>query len=141
MEFMGESYRIEYNPVTTTITCEGNLRLYGAEGFLSITAFEQNRLSYGRLQVAGEKEKQGCDSILEFLYGIIDQKPARITLNLHRLEALNSSGINAFSKFVLRVRQYQASQLIIQGNRQFLWQSKTLHNFQKLMPEVQLEWL
>lgn len=132
MELTGESYRIGYDTATTTITCEGSLRLYGAEGFLSITAFEQHRFS-------SEKKREA--SILDFFYMIADQKPSHITLNIHRLESLNSSGINALSKFVLRIRQHHASQLVIQGNQHYVWQGKVLSNLQKLMPELQLEWV
>jgi hypothetical protein len=141
MELTGEAYRIVYDPATTTVTCEGNLRLYGAGGFLSMTAFEQQHLSQGQPQSFAETEKKRDASILDLFYTVADQKPASITLNVHRLESLNSSGINAFSKFVLKVRQDHASQLTIQGNRKYVWQGKVLGNLQKLMPALHLEWV
>lgn len=139
MELTGEDYRISYDPNTTTITCEGKLWLYGAEGFLSISSFEKSRFLGQPVQRPPGKH-DGYDSILALLEEIIEQHPATIILNLQKLETLNSSGINAFSKFVLKVRDDKQIRLIIQGNRQFLWQNKVLNNYQKLLPTLQIVW-
>lgn len=112
MEISGEDYRVTYDPATITITCEGILRLYGVTGYALI---------------------------VKLLNDVADQKPEKITLNLQKLQFLNSSGINAFSKFVIKVRNHQASQLIVRGSSQFPWQSKSLRNLQRLMPELQVE--
>jgi hypothetical protein len=112
MEVSGEEYRVTFDPRSATITCQGSLRLYGTTGY---------------------------SSVVELLNTAADQKPSTITLNLEKLKFLNSSGINAFSKFVIRVRNHKASQLVIQGTHLFPWQSKSLKNLQRLMPELKLE--
>jgi hypothetical protein len=112
MEVNGENYRVAYDSATATITCQGSLRLYGATGYASV---------------------------VELLNTAADQKPPILTLNLEELQFLNSSGINAFSKFVIRVRNHKASQLVVRGTQQFPWQSKSLRNLQRLMPDLKLE--
>jgi hypothetical protein len=47
--------------------------------------------------------------------------------------------INTLSKFVLLVRQPKTSQMVIQGNRQFAWQQKSLPHFPRLLPGLLLE--
>lgn len=140
IKITGKHYSILYDPITTTVTCEGSLRLYGADGFLSLAAFEKNRMGDKKAQKGGDTPQEEYSSIREFLFEIADRKPATITLNLRKLEALNSSGVNVFSKFVLRVRNNQKSQLLIQGEKHYIWQSKILKNFQKLLPQLQIEW-
>jgi hypothetical protein len=112
MEINGENYRVMYDPKTATLTCQGSLRLYGSAGYTAI---------------------------VDLFNQIADQKPPTITLNLEGLQFLNSSGINAFSKFVIRVRNLKISQLVVKGTNQFSWQSKSLINLQRLMPEIHLE--
>lgn len=140
MEIKGDKYRIVYDPNTTTIRCEGSLRLYGADGFMTISAFEQNRIAKESSPTQKQPSREGYASIMELLTEVADQKPATITLDLRKLEAMNSSGINVFSKFVIKVREYQTIRLTVYGSQQFTWQQKVLKNFQKLLPALQLEW-
>ncbi len=112
MEIKGENYNVSYEPTTATITCQGSLRLYGSGGYMDVA---------------------------ELFNKIADQQPETITLNLHGLQFLNSSGINAFSKFVIRVRNHETSQLVVRGTHRFPWQSKSLKNLQRLMPNLKLE--
>ena len=112
MEIHGDNYDIHFDPQTATLTCSGSLRLYGP-------------LEYA--------------PILDLLGRVIEGKPAAITLHLKGLKFLNSSGINTFSKFVIRVRDQRASGLIVRGSSEFAWQSKSLTNLQRLMPGLALE--
>jgi hypothetical protein len=112
MEISGENYRVTYDHQMATVTCEGSLRLYGASGYTSI---------------------------VELFNKAADQKAETLRLNLQNLQFLNSSGINALSKFVIRVRNHKISKLIVQGTDAYPWQSKSLTNLQRLMPEIQLE--
>ncbi len=112
MEISGENYRVAYDPQSATVTCEGSLRLYGASGYLSI---------------------------VELFNKAADQKAPTLTLKLQDLQFLNSSGINALSKFVIRVRNNKTSTLVVQGTDAYPWQSKSLTNLQRLMPEILLE--
>lgn len=140
MEITGDKYRIGYDPATTTITCEGSLRLYGADGFLTISAFEQNRMGKDTGTVQRPSTSEGYTSIMALLFDVAEQKPAHMTLDLRRLETMNSSGINVFSKFVIKIREYKTIRLVIYGNEAFIWQQKVLKNFQKLLPSVSLKW-
>lgn len=112
MEITGENYRIVYDQKTATVRCEGSLRLYGATGYTSI---------------------------VDLFNKAADQKVPSLILNLEELQFLNSSGINALSKFVIRVRNNKISKLIVQGTDRYPWQGKSLTNLQRLMPEIQLE--
>ena len=112
MEIRTETYQVIYDPVTATISCHGGFRLYEGDNYIAIA---------------------------KLLKEIADQKPPKIILDLRELRFLNSSGINMFFKFVIRVRDYKVSQLVIQGMKQIFWQNKLLANFQRLMPEVIVE--
>lgn len=112
MEVRGEDYCVTYDPTTATVTCQGSFRLYGVGGY---------------------------EPIMELLNHVADQKPPCITLNLKELEFLNSSGINTISKFIIRVRNNKASELIIKGNHLVSWQGKSLENLQRLMPTLKIK--
>lgn len=112
MEISGENYSVTYDQATATITCKGSLRLYGAAGYASVA---------------------------ELFNQVADQKPPVITLRVNDLQFLNSSGINAFSKFVINVRNKEASKLVVQGSHQYAWQGKSLKNLQRLMPNLILK--
>lgn len=107
-----ERYDIMYDLATTTITCEGSLRLYGGNEYASI---------------------------MDLFYIVADQKPPQIKVDVRNLRFLNSSGINVFYKFVIRVRDYHESRLVVQGSQTIFWQSKLLTNFQRLMPDAVVE--
>ena len=62
-----------------------------------------------------------------------------MTLDLRQLQFLNSSGINALSKFILHVRNQKVSQVLVQGSARFPWQEKSLINLQRLLPTLKLE--
>jgi hypothetical protein len=140
MEIKGDKYRIAYDPETVTITCEGSLRLYGADGFLTLSAFEQNRMAQGTSSSPPSTAGEGYASIMELLSNVAEQKPPKIILDLRHLESMNSSGINVFSKFVIKVREHQTIQLVVYGNESLTWQQKVLKNFRKLLPSLLLEW-
>ena len=108
----GDEYQITYDQATAMIEFTGSVRLLGAS-------------SYG--------------PIIDLLDEVEDMHPKTITLQLKDLQFLNSSGINALSKFVIRVRNEKQSQIIVYGTEKFPWQSKSLRNLQRLMPELKLE--
>lgn len=111
IEINHEDYQVHYDPATSIITCTGSFRLRGSD--------------YG--------------GITEILNEAADAKMPVITLNLQDLQFLNSSGITTLSKFVIRVRNHQTSQMVVKGSSQFPWQQKSLTNLQRLMPDLQLE--
>lgn len=112
MEIKTGEYSICYDSVTEIVSCQGSLRLNGAEEYAPI---------------------------VELLNDLADQEPPAITLNLRKLEFLNSSGINVISKFVIRVRQKGTIQMVIQGSKTISWQAKSLKNLQRLMPNLRLD--
>jgi hypothetical protein len=79
------------------------------------------------------------EPFVQLLDDVADSEPPTITLNLRNLRFLNSSGINVLSKFVLKVRQKQTIQMVVQGSKSIPWQGKSLKNLQRLMPSLQLE--
>ena len=112
MEITHDSYYVRYDSDTATVTCQGSFRLRGSEEY---------------------------EPILQLLTDAADAKPATLTLDLRALRFLNSSGINTLSKFVLQVRKHNASQVVIMGSSEFPWQQKSLPNFRRLLPGLQLE--
>src|SRR5262249_3958540 len=112
MEITHDEYHVTYDPNTATVLCQGAFRLRGTEEYAPI---------------------------LQVLIEAADAKSATLTLDLRTLQFLNSSGINTLSKFVLQARKHNASQVVIKGSRQFPWQEKSLKNFQRLLPGLQLE--
>lgn len=112
MEIKTQDYEIWYAEETSTITCQGRLRLAGLEEY---------------------------QPIMQLLDDILHPQPPLLILDLTGLEFLNSSGINVFLKFVLKVRQQKTAQLTVLGSSDIPWQGKSLKNFQRLMPELKLE--
>jgi hypothetical protein len=112
MEISHTDYHVSYDAGTATVTCQGSFRLQGSAEY---------------------------EPILQLLTEAADAKPTTLTLDVRALQFLNSSGINTLSKFVLHVRKYNASQVVIKGSSQFPWQQKSLKNFQRLLPGLHLE--
>ena len=111
MEITHDNYQVRYDESSGTITYQGSLRLRGDE----------------------------YKPILDLLISAADAKLQTVTLDARELEFINSSGINTLSKFIVRVRKNQVSQMIIQGNSQYPWQLKSFTNLRRLFPELQME--
>ncbi|MGK7875312.1 MAG: hypothetical protein AB4426_19040 [Xenococcaceae cyanobacterium] len=90
----------------------------------------------GLLSLGGPKEYA---PIADLLKKITASEPDQITLNLRKLEFLNSSGISMLSKFVLGLRKKKEIQLVILGSNEMPWQGKSLKNLQKFLPSLKLE--
>jgi hypothetical protein len=112
MEIKTEEYSVFYESSTETITCQGSLRLSGMEEY---------------------------EPIIKLLNQLTEKETSKITLDLRKLEFLNSSGINILSKYVIRVRQKGTIKMVVQGSKNIPWQGKSLKNLQRLMPALQLE--
>ena len=113
MHIQTDDYKVEYNPATATVICQGFLQLASMKDYAPITAL---------LDQATEAASQ------------------KIILDLKELKLLNSCGINMISKFVIRVRKKQKIHMVVQGSAEHEWQEKTLINLQRLMPNLQLQW-
>jgi hypothetical protein len=112
MEIKTEDYNIYYDANTTTVNCEGSLRLNGMEEYTPIS---------------------------ELLNHVVEQEPSQFTLNLQELKFLNSSGISMLSQFIINVRKKKNIQMIVIGSKDVAWQGKSLKNLQRLMPTLTLE--
>ena len=112
MEIKTEDYSIWYDTTTSTVNCQGSLRLSGMDEYAPI---------------------------VQLLNDVAEEEPPIITLNLRELEFLNSSGISMLSKFVIKVRQKKTIQIVVIGSKGIPWQGKSLKNLQRLMPSLTLE--
>jgi hypothetical protein len=111
-EVKGEDYIIQYDPELVTISFQGELSLGGPADYAPI---------------------------VELLDEVASLEPSMITLNLKKLEFLNSSGISMLSKFVISVRKKKTIQLFVLGSNEVPWQQKSLKNLEKLLPTLKLE--
>ena len=111
-EIKGEDYSIQYDPESVTVSFIGELSLGGPAEYAPI---------------------------VELLDEVAQNEPPAITLNLKKLEFVNSSGISMLSKFVISVRKKKTIQLFVLGSNDVPWQQKSLKNLEKLLPTLKLE--
>ena len=88
----------------------------------------------GSLRLGGLAEYAPVSQLLD---GALQRHDA-LTLDLTRLEFLNSSGIATLSKFVIAARNHQHCALEIRGSSGIAWQGKSLNNLKRLMPSLEL---
>lgn len=113
MEIKTEAYSVVYSPEEATVSCSGRFRLRGVEEYAPV---------------------------LDILMSAIQKGHSVLTLDLRALEFLNSSGISTLSKFALKLRGAKDTKLVIQASNAFPWQKKSLMNFQRLLPEIELNY-
>lgn len=111
MEIKKEAYSVVYSPDEAVVSCSGRFRLRGVEEYAPI---------------------------FDILMSAAEKRHSVLTLDLRALEFLNSSGISTLSKFALKLRGSDDTKLVIQANSAFPWQKKSLMNFQRLLPEMEL---
>lgn len=111
-EIKGQDYSILYDRESATISFQGELSLGGPSDYAPI---------------------------VELLDEVANPEPPTITLDLKKLEFLNSSGISMLSKFVITVRKKKTIQLLVVGSNDVPWQQKSLKNLEKLLPTLKLE--
>jgi hypothetical protein len=110
VEICTNDYKVWHDNANQTVYLQGFLRLQGIEEY---------------------------QPIMDLLVAAIEASPV-LTVNLEKLEFLNSSGISMLSMFVVKVRQRGNVQLTLDGTNQILWQTKSLRNLQRLMPTLTL---
>ena len=111
MEISGDTSRVWFEPARRTVHFEGTCRLGGTEAYVPISTMLQELLTAA---------------------------PLPLTIDLIRLQFLNSSGINMLCKFVIAARQAGAAALSVQGTRSIVWHAKSLPNLKKLYPALHL---
>lgn len=114
MEIKAKDFHVWYDAETQTVTCLGALRLAGMEEYAPI---------------------------VELLDQVVQQRPTALNLDLTQLSFLNSSGINAISKFVIKLRKQPETHLTVKGSNDISWQSKSLPNLKRLMPTLDLQFV
>ncbi len=107
-----DDYSCTYEPTTQTLVLAGMLRLDGTKGYAPIA---------------------------EFLDAVAAQRPPSLTLDVQRLEYLNSSGIATLARFVLGLHRQGDTRLLIKASQQMPWQERSMKNLVRLMPSAQLE--
>lgn len=111
MEIIQDDYQIRFDGENNTVICSGTYRLTGSE----------------------------YAAIADILNTVADASPDFLNINLTALKFLNSSGINTLCKFIMRLRKNNVTQVRVIGNSEYAWQQKSLANFKKLLPSLNLE--
>ncbi len=111
MEIREEMYHVTYDPDAAKVVCGGRLRLRGVEEYAPV---------------------------LNILMNAADAGAPTLTLDLRELEFLNSSGISTLSRFALHLRNSKNTKLVIQASSAYPWQGKSLKNFERLLPGLEI---
>ncbi|TGO02979.1 hypothetical protein PN36_15200 [Candidatus Thiomargarita nelsonii] len=114
LEIITKKYSVKYDTETNTIYWQGVIRL---EGF---------------------KEYEPITQLLE---KVATLEPLRMTLNIRKLKALNSSGISVLGRFLFNLENKTTiPSMVMQSSKNIIWQKKWAKNFQLLLPTLQFEW-
>lgn len=111
MEIKGDAYRVVYDDATGTVSFEGMLRLRGSTEYAPIR---------------------------ELLDEVARTAPKVVTLDLRKLRFLNSAGTDLLLRFTIKMRKQATRQVVIRGATGIPWQGRSLPNFTRLMPELEL---
>jgi Uncharacterized conserved protein len=114
VQIVTPDYTVEYVPEADTVFMSGTLRLPNIEAY---------------------------QPILDILLSAIASAPPLITIDLQKLEFLNSSGLSMLLMFVVKVRDKGGISMVVKGSQEIPWQAKSLKNLRRLMPEMVLEML
>ena len=97
---------------------------------------EQIVFCSGSLMLNGSQEYEPIFTLLKDV-AILNEE--LLSLNLVKLEFLNSSGINVFTKFVIHIRNLKNKPLRVIGQKDMAWQVRLLKNLQRLMPNLDVQ--
>lgn len=92
----------------------------------------------GSLRLSG-MQKYHEEGFFDFLKNAVKASDTSINLDLTKLQYLNSSGVTAFSRFILELKKESLNPIKVIGNTEVSWQKKTLPNFPKLWNQVTLD--
>lgn len=90
----------------------------------------------GSYELPGMKE-YGC--IVELLNQVVEEKPATITLDMRNVNFMNSSALSMILKFGIKIRNKEASHLVVLGSKKYPWQSKSLKNIKRFVRNAELK--
>ena len=106
MEIRENEYQVTYDPQARRLTISGTIRLLNKD-YRDIRALFDQVLFLG---------------------------PPTLEIDLRSLRMLNSSGINALSRFVIELRSRGGIGVTFRGARGDAWQQKTLMMMRHLLP-------
>lgn len=109
MEIQESAYSVSYNAETHTVKFKGIFNIRGSEGYKEISAM----LNKIEAQLS---------------------PPAEVVVDVRELEFLNSSGITALGKFVIRLRQKTGISLTVLCSYRQSWQEYSMKGLERLMP-------
>ncbi|KAF0106720.1 MAG: hypothetical protein FD146_2312 [Anaerolineaceae bacterium] len=112
-EIKGDEYVIEHNDSSHVVGFKGTIRLQTTDDYAPIT------------------------DLLQKAHGAAGK--GKLTLDFRQLQFLNSSGINAISKFVIAARKEDKVSMVVLGSQDIYWQQKSLSNLSKLWSKVQVD--
>ncbi len=96
--------------------------------------------SSDKVQIIGSLRLNGLEEyapVLDVLRECLTSTTA-MTVDLSKLEFLNSSGIAMLSKFIIEARSKDDLSLTLLGSSKVPWQGKSLKNLQRLYPALKL---
>jgi len=104
--FIGNDvFKIKYEEEESTIYFSGTIRMYGNEEYLRIR---------------------------KFLSDIYELENHELLLNFVNLDFMSSSGISTIAKFFLHVKDKEEKDITIIGNKNIVWQKKSIDNLKSL---------
>ena len=112
-EIKSEEYSVTYDPTTATVVFQGTLRLYDYASY------------------------QPTETLL---HKALTEAAAVITLDVHQLGFINSSGLDMLFRFAHRASNRKGTQLVVRRSKQAApWQKKLLATMQMMAPSLQVE--
>lgn len=114
LEIKNDGYQVWNDEVSETVFCAGSFRFNGVNEY---------------------------QPIIDLFNSVASKSAQKLALDLSKLEFLNSSGINALSRFIISLRSRPQLQVTMKGSKKIAWQSKSLPNLVRLLPSLQLEYL
>jgi hypothetical protein len=109
-----------------------------ADPAYSVQVQEASRtvLFTGALRLTGMEEYQ---PVLTTLRTFLGDAAGCLTLDLRRLEFLNSSGIAMLSRFAIEARDQGPTPVRIRASSHVPWHARSLKNLQRLNPGIVIE--
>lgn len=77
--------------------------------------------------------------IKQYMLDIYELDIEKLSIDLTKLEFLNSSGISMLCKFIFETKKTNRIPITIVGRNDILWQKKSLHNLKKLWDKIELK--
>lgn len=114
MQVSGETYRVWRDKDSARINFEGALRLSGTASYAPIAKLLE--------EVGTSVEDQ-------------------VTLDISKLQYLNSAGINMFYKFAVSLRNRGDLGLLVYGSSEYPWQKKMLNHMNRFIKRLEIKYV